>query len=309
MGNTFYLGFEPLLIEWLQNMMSEVGVFIASLFTILGEETVLIVILGFIYWCYNKELAKSIAVSIVVCIVWNPLIKNIALRRRPYMDFQSIKCLTPVNSDGDIYDIAVQGYSFPSGHSCNAGTVYWSLASNEGTGLKKILRVVAIIIPITVGFSRVALGVHYPTDVLGGWIMGLLIVFIIPRLQKAIRTRWKLHLGILLLSIPGVFYCKTNDYFTALGVMIGVFLTIPFEEKYVHFKNTKEPIKVVFRMIGGMGIYLALNLLLKLPFDEAFLASPTRMAFLIRTMRYAIIVFVTMGVYPILFDKFKLFDK
>jgi membrane-associated phospholipid phosphatase len=46
--------------------------------------------------------------------------KNIALRRRPYFDHESIHILRVVEPEADIYDIAAQGYSFPSGHSTNA---------------------------------------------------------------------------------------------------------------------------------------------------------------------------------------------
>ena len=69
--------------------------------------------------------------------------------------------------------------SFPSGHSMLAAVVYLTLgsllaATASRTALKIYILSVAVILTIIVGVSRVYLGVHYPTDVLAGWIAGLI---------------------------------------------------------------------------------------------------------------------------------------
>jgi undecaprenyl-diphosphatase len=67
--------------------------------------------------------------------------------------------------------------SFPSGHSLMAAVVYLSLGaliaeSQSRTVLKIYVMSLAIIITILVGISRIYLGVHWPSDVLAGWIAG-----------------------------------------------------------------------------------------------------------------------------------------
>jgi undecaprenyl-diphosphatase len=67
--------------------------------------------------------------------------------------------------------------SFPSGHSLNAAVVYLTLGSmlsglSRQRRLKAYFFVVALVITILVGISRVYMGVHYPTDVLAGWFAG-----------------------------------------------------------------------------------------------------------------------------------------
>ena len=51
----------------------------------------------------------------------------------------------------------------------------------------------------------------------------------------------------------------------------------------------------------GVAVFFGLNTVLKLPFSSDFLNSGTMAAFLVRTVRYALVIFADMGVYPLLF--------
>ena len=298
-GNTFFLPFEPPLMVWIQKIFGDLGLYIGSFFTLIGETVFLIGILGFLYWCYDKEKGKNIGVAIAVAVVWNPLVKNIALRRRPYMDHDSIKCLkAPTTTDADVNDIAAQGYSFPSGHSTNSACIYgyFPLILH-----KKLFKICAFVLPFLVGLSRVMLGVHYPTDVIVGWLMGYGITFLVYFIQKKIKNKNLFHLIIFIISCAGLFYCRTEDYFTCIGVMAGLFLAIPFEERFVNFENTRKPLFAVIRVAGGFGLFLLLSWLFKLVFFEAQLTSGTMPAFCVRAVRYLVVVFIMLGVYPMLF--------
>ena len=68
--------------------------------------------------------------------------------------------------------------SFPSGHSLMSAVVYLTLGSLlttvvSSTRLKWYFLAVALVLTVLVGISRVCLGVHYPSDVLAGWSLGL----------------------------------------------------------------------------------------------------------------------------------------
>ncbi|HEY8464667.1 MAG TPA: phosphatase PAP2 family protein [Bacillota bacterium] len=71
------------------------------------------------------------------------------------------------------------GFSFPSGHSLVSMTLYGFLAYLVWRELRPSLRrrtliTVLIMLPALIGVSRIYLGVHYPSDVLGGWMLALL---------------------------------------------------------------------------------------------------------------------------------------
>lgn len=163
-GNTFYFEWEVALQQWLQGMIdSELGVALVSFITMFGEELVMIAVLGFLYWCYDKNFGKFVGLNILVGIVVNPMLKNLAFRRRPYFDHPGIKILKPVDASADIYNISAQGYSFPSGHTTNSTLLYSSLAKYKKGN--KVLLAIAFVVPFLVGLSRVLLGAHYVTDV------------------------------------------------------------------------------------------------------------------------------------------------
>ena len=142
-----------------------------------------------------------------------------------------------------------------------------------------------------------------------GWALGLCVVMLVPFFQKKFEKRWVFYLIILLLAVPGWFYCKTNDFYTSYGMMVGFFAGDLFEEKYVKFKNTKCWWKMILRVLGGGAVYFALNALLKMPFSSSFLHAGTFLSYLVRAIRYAVILFVDVAIYPLCFDRIKFGKK
>ena len=301
-GAILYFDWEMQLMEWLQDHIgtSGFGFWLLSNLSAFGEQLLLVVIMGFLYWGLNKEFGKYIGLNVLIVNVWNPMIKNVVMRLRPYfVPGYDVKLLRLIDDSADAMDVAAQGYSFPSGHSANAVTAYGSMAAYEKK--RKLFLVLAILLPLLVGFSRVYVGAHYPTDVIFGWVLGAVIVALIPWLQHKIKNRWVFYALLVLVSLPGFFYCTSNDYFSSFGMLIGFVLAEPFEERFVKFENTKNILRCILRTIGGAAIYFGLNEVLKLPFSKEVLDAGDLMAQLIRTARYAVVIFTVIGIYPALF--------
>ena len=307
MGNIFYFDWEVDLIEWLQGAMGSVGEAIAKAVTFLGSETFLLVVLLAVLFCYKKEAGKRVGFTILAASMWFPMIKNIALRVRPYMAHPDrVKMLTIVEKDADAMDIVQQGYSFPSGHSATAVAGYCGIAREAK---KKWIWIVAVIVPLLIGLSRFALGVHYPTDVMVGWMIGILAMLFCTLMEKKVKQEWLRYAILLAISLSGIFWCSSRDYYTALGLLIGMTAAVPYEAKHVNFKDTRNVFAMVLRVVGAFAVYYVLSYVLKLPFNKDWLNSGTLGPNLVRTARYAVILFTVVGIYPRVFPVFEKIGK
>ena len=300
-GNVFYFAWEVALIEAIQKVID--GTFlvnVASFCTLLGEYFIPAAVMAVIYWCIDKRFGRFVASTVLVGCVSNPMIKNVFVRRRPYFDNPSIKCLNPVEDGYDIYDIAHQGFSFPSGHSTTGVTGYSSLGVYSK---KKILWVIGILFPILIGCSRFCLGVHYPTDVLVGWLCGSIVIAIIWLMFRYIKNETIIYVIFMVLGLGGIFYCKTTDYFTCYGLMLGIFTGFIVEQRFVNFDTKCSILRGVLRVVIGLALFEGFLLVSKLPFNKEFLASPTAGAYLVRVCRYAFGGFIVSALYPMSFNK------
>ena len=299
-GNTFYFNWEVLLEIWLQSHLPGPVLSLISFFSAFGEEILMIGILGIFYWCLDKETGRYIGINVIMGLVWHSLLKNVFLRRRPYFDHEGIELLRPLDANADLYDIEAQGYSFPSGHSTNGAAAYGSLARCIK---EKWTAVLAFLLPLLIGISRVTVGAHYPTDVLAGWALGAFTVFLVPALEKRIPDR-RIFFGILILSgIPGLFFARTNDFYTGMGLLIGFALADAFERRYVNFEKAAGIPEGLLRMAGGGLLYACLNFLLKTLIGLIPLQEGSMTAYLCRLCRYGLIIFLLLGCYPLVFQK------
>ena len=295
------------LIEWLQKTVGNLNSTFISALGFLGGEMGLLLVVLIILFCWKKETGKRLALIIAAVNSWLPMIKAVVLRPRPYLEHPDrVRGVADVGNDAPLNDVAAHGYSFPSMHSASVVALFIPLAREVK---KKWMWIVSAVIIFLVGLSRSVTGMHYPTDVLAGWALGLLCIGIFTLLEKNMKNEWIRHLILLASVLPGVFYVRTDDYFTALGLMIGLIAAIHFEERFVNFSDTRNVWAMILRVVGAFAIFLVMNKLLKMPFSTEFLTGGTLEAFLVRTARYALIVFVMIGVYPKVFPLYEKVGK
>jgi membrane-associated phospholipid phosphatase len=295
------------LIEWLQKTLGSLTNSLGSVLSFIGGEMGLLLVVVIVLFCWKKEFGKRLAMMIAAVNAWLPMIKAVVLRPRPYMEYPDrVTGVADAGSDGSLHSIVAQGYSFPSMHSASVVAVFVPIANEIR---KKWMWIFTVVISLLVGISRAATGMHYPTDILAGWALGLICVGICTLLEKKVKNEWARHLILLATMLPGVFFVRTEDYFTALGLTIGLIAAIHFEEKFVNFSDTRNVWAMILRVIGAFAIFFALNTLLKMPFSKEFLEGGTLAALLVRTARYAIIIFAVIGLFPKVFPVFEKIGK
>ena len=119
----------------------------------------------------------SLAAIVIGALITNVTLKNLVARTRPYEVVEGLVLLIEKQRD----------YSFPSGHTCAsfaAAGVYWRM-------LPKKFGIPLVILAAMIAFSRLYVGVHYPTDVLAGLLIGLFAAWAVRHMQKYVRSHRK----------------------------------------------------------------------------------------------------------------------
>jgi len=85
--------------------------------------------------------------------------------------------------------VIAESFAYPSGHAANAMIVYVLLALLlVGDNARRRLAIaVAVILSLAIGITRVLLGVHWPSDVVGGWAFGLMWVLLTWRYAHTLK--------------------------------------------------------------------------------------------------------------------------
>ncbi len=270
------------------------GLFI--LITMFGEPVFLVLVCGFLYFGYRKKWGIYTILCILSTEMMNNLIKNIVRRPRPYMTHEEIECLKPLDPKYDLYDTVRQGYSFPSGHSSGAASLCSSLFGCSGN--RNVL-IIGIPIVLLVAISRFSLGVHYPTDVCAGILLGIVNTVLIDRLYHRIDRKY-LYLLMTALCLSGVFFCKSEDYYSVIGIFMGFMAGNLYEEKHIGFEDSGNmPSAIIRTLLGGL-LFLMMAGLLKIAAAGLF-AEESKAALLYRSFRYCVSSFAIVGFYPYLF--------
>ena len=172
------------MIEWIQSIDEAVLLFlqenvraelltpVMKFFSLLGKAGAVWIVLGLALLFFRKTRKSGFCVLVCMAVVWllgDGIIKPLLARPRPYDTMETLVALSRESS-----------FSFPSGHSSIAFCSATSLTVTRGKKAALLFIPAAII-----AFSRLYLGVHYPSDVLCGCILGaglaLLLTWLILR--------------------------------------------------------------------------------------------------------------------------------
>ncbi len=165
-------------IESVQEILPAVATPLFRSITILGDPVSYMIMIAFLYWCIDERHAARTGIILLLSAGINTILKNLLAVPRPFVRKPGLNLIHET------------GYATPSGHAQNSAA-FWPAALVRVPG--KAAKAAMIVLPLLIGISRVYLGVHYPTDILSGWVIGALISLIaliaLPRIRDRLAPR------------------------------------------------------------------------------------------------------------------------
>ena len=227
-----------------------------------GEETFVIAIVLLVFWNINKQKGFALYMNVLTSVLIMGILKAVVRAPRPFVVLDDIA--------GKRMGTAT-GYSFPSGHTTTAASFYTSLALLLK---KRICSIIAAIMIVLVGVSRLYLGVHWPNDVFAGLLIGVSISFLLYRwslqlFEDRMRlVRFSIRYGLIatlaslilsvLLNMDLVDPVAFNDLMKTLALAGAGLLGFGFEEQIVRYRVEASLTKKILRYLLGMGVDIAI---------------------------------------------------
>ena len=285
------------------------------LVTEFGGELVFIAVAVIVFWCISKKDGYLILSVGFLGTVVNQFLKISFQIVRPWVLDPSFKAVPEAVPDAT-------GFSFPSGHTQNSVGTFGTIAYVfKNSWVKAITLVLCIIVP----FSRMYLGVHTPLDVFFSFFFAILVILITkPILYRAYESKVGMYLFLGAMAIIAILFVvyvdvifdsstlpesQMHNYVSALknsymilGALVGVLLAFPIERHFVKFDESGKWYTQILKAVVGFILVLGLLEGLKIPLNAILSQYENTVA---RAIRYGLVVFFVIAIYPISFKWFK----
>ncbi len=225
--------------------------------TSLGDESFYLLLFPFLLWCVDFYLGIRVGIIFLLSVYANNGLKEIFQQPRPFD-------ILP-----EIQKIHASGYGFPSGHAQSSLVVWGSIAYwKKQTWIRNL----SVLLILLIGFSRIYLGVHFPTDILGGWLFGGLIlglsyfIFLKIKLDFIQNNMIFKIIGITLLPVILLQIQSSPDIISSVSVLTGIgYGLLLFSSSMGGIRPGNWLQRLISFLVGVIGIgiiYLGLKLIL-----------------------------------------------
>lgn len=303
------------ILLFFQNLRNPFLNFIFLVFTVSTEAPLLILITAVIYWCINKKCGQKMLFAIVGNFVVNLGIKEFVKAPRP-IGIKGLESLR-VSTAG--------GYSFPSAHTQTATTFWVSIMT---IFKRNYIHLLGAVMVLGVGLSRLYLAVHWPIDVIAGWILGIFFTVVFVKIFDYIDDNKK-YIFLVVLLIPFILiaiFLKSPEYFGKFGILVGFIFGYIVEDKFVRFttennnkkfnfsnKNKKHKNIIFSRIcrfligIVTIGIlYVGIKVLISILITTLNISDSSMSIIFMNFIKYTLVVFYGVAGAPALFKILKL---
>lgn len=220
----------------------------------LGGAAAFFLVLPALFWCMDYKLGVRVAVVFSISAMANSFLKEFFAQPRPF------------NLDPGVGIGTASGFGLPSGHAQESLVFWGSLALGVR---KRWFWAGASVLIVLVGCSRVYLGVHFPTDVLAGWAVGGILLWLYamlwPAMENWILSRNTLMQVLLVLAVPpGLLLLHVSGVTVLqLGLLLGIGFGVLVRSLYLSFPTRCTPVRALLRYGIGMAMLVGLLGLLR----------------------------------------------
>ena len=298
-----------------------------EVFSFFGTEYFFLLLLPVLYWCLEASIGLRVGIILLLSTSVNETLKLVFHGPRPYWYSMDI-----IRYAGET------SFGVPSGHSQIAFGVWGMLAASIGKWWGWLL---AILIIAMIGISRLYLGVHFPHDVILGWLIGALLLWLVLHFWNPVTARLKKinpglqiliaflsSLFLILLTLIPYLWLKITDWqlppawaeyaknavslsgtITSSGTLFGLFTGLIWLNLRGGFDAVGPLWKRILRYVPGMvGLFL-LYFGLKVIFGLITAHAEGMLPYILRYIRYFLVgAWISAGA-PWIFIKLNLAQK
>ena len=208
---------------------------IMEVITFLGRIEFYMLFITFIYWIVDVSLGFRVFMVLLSTDIFGMAFKHLLHQPRPYWV-------------GDVQHIGGEetSYGIPSTHASDSLAVWVYLAYQVG---RRWLWITAIAIILLISFSRLYLGVHFPHDVIGGWLIGLIVLITFIKYEKR-GSKWlQTHSIANQIGIGFV----VSILFILIGLAVRSFIAgTPDPENWAHYSPEARSLTPYFTLAGAL---------------------------------------------------------
>lgn len=277
--------------------------------TMFGEEYITVAIIAYIYWNISKKKGFATCMCMLSSLQVMSFTKALVRFPRPWNVIEGLE---------SVRQSTATGYSFPSGHTSNAAATLSSVAFSFR---KRWLSVLCAVMIALVGLSRVYLCVHWPLDVVGGLLVGigstLILYDRISRLfdddERGRRTFAVVAIVstalLMVLAVLLQFALLEDEAFTtfaeSVAMVSGAAAGFLLERRCFDYAVEEGHIgRKVLRFVVGI-----LGAVAILPGTKVLLTAFGAYCPITKILRYALVTFWAVGLFPVVGGRFGLFVK
>ena len=295
-------------------------------FSYLGNEDFFLLVLPLIYWSVDSALGLRVGIILVTSNLFNNVFKLIFAEPRPYWASSHVRALWTSETS----------FGIPSGHAQNAVAIWGMIAAYYK---RNWVWATAIVVMFLIGFSRIFLAAHFPHDVVFGWLLGAVLLWVVTLFWEPVAA-WvsskTLSQQIMSAFIVSMFFIvigfgatalrsgyqvpedwmnlaaladaeepapvDPNSTFTSAGILFGLGAGAAWIMSLGGYQASGPVQKRAIRyVIGLIGV-----LILYMGLGQIFPRNDDLISYALRFVRYSLIGFWVAGGAPWVFKKLKL---